>query len=382
MDSLGGKTASNILVAGHICLDITPQFHSGEQDISRLFVPGKLINVGAASIHLGGAVGNTGLAMNFLGADVKLVGKIASDTFGGLVRGILDAHGCGENMIISDSGQTAYTIVIAVPGNDRFFLHNPSENDSFEAQDVSDELMANARHLHFGYPTLMRRMFEDDGAELIKLFRRAKSFGLTTSLDITEVDPNSAAGRANWRKILEKVLPLTDFFLPSIEEICYILDYERYCRWGSRAEGKDPIYSLSRDIKPLAQELLGLGAAVVLLKCGAPGIYYESADGERARALCESAGLNPEQWQGRAGFAESFHQSVVKNATGAGDTAIAAFLTAMTRGYSLERCVTLSAATGACCVSEYDALSGLKSFDTLERLISDGWERNNICILD
>jgi hypothetical protein len=36
----------------------------------------------------------------------------------------------------------------------------------------------------------------------------------------------------------------------------------------------------------------------------------------------------------------------------------------------------LSAATGACCVSSYDALSGLKSFEFLREKIRNGWEKN------
>lgn len=59
--------------------------------------------------------------------------------------------------------------------------------------------------------------------------------------------------------------------------------------------------------------------------------------------------------------------------TGAGDTSIAAFLTAMLGGYTIEECMQLSTATGASCVTEYDALSGLKSFSELQKKIEEGW---------
>ena len=68
---------------------------------------------------------------------------------------------------------------------------------------------------------------------------------------------------------------------------------------------------------------------------------------------------------------------IILSGTGAGDTSIAAFLTAMLKGYPLERALQLSAATGASCVAAYDALSGLKSFEELEAKIDDGWQKNS-----
>ena len=69
-----------IIAAGHICLDITPVFTSEKvENISDILVPGKLIQMGQADVHTGGAVANTGLAMKILGADVTLMGKVGAD---------------------------------------------------------------------------------------------------------------------------------------------------------------------------------------------------------------------------------------------------------------------------------------------------------------
>ena len=65
----------------------------------------------------------------------------------------------------------------------------------------------------------------------------------------------------------------------------------------------------------------------------------------------------------------------VAAATGAGDTSIAAFLSALLKGYPLEECLDLMAAAGACCVESYDALGGLKPLDELREKIRGGWER-------
>lgn len=82
----------------------------------------------------------------------------------------------------------------------------------------------------------MKLMFEDDGAQLVEMFRRAKDTGVTTSLDMALPDPASAAGRASWVTILKSTLPYVDIFLPSIEEILYMLHRETYdelCRAAS-----------------------------------------------------------------------------------------------------------------------------------------------------
>jgi len=55
------------VVAGHICLDITPAFGASETPLSSLIMPGKLTHVGAADVHTGGCVANTGLALRRLG---------------------------------------------------------------------------------------------------------------------------------------------------------------------------------------------------------------------------------------------------------------------------------------------------------------------------
>ena len=51
-----------VIVAGHICLDITPVFPDGKvKSVEQVLSPGKLIQMGNADVHTGGAVANTGL---------------------------------------------------------------------------------------------------------------------------------------------------------------------------------------------------------------------------------------------------------------------------------------------------------------------------------
>ena len=85
-----------VLVAGHICLDITPVFSREAGEVS--LDPGKLFVVGPAAISTGGAVANAGLAMHFFGVDVTLLGKVGNDRFGELVRSAVQSFGVKEKI--------------------------------------------------------------------------------------------------------------------------------------------------------------------------------------------------------------------------------------------------------------------------------------------
>ena len=363
-----------IISAGHICLDITPVFPDAVkgQSIEALLQPGKLLHMEAADVHTGGSVANTGLALKLLGNEVELLGKIGKDAFGEMVKSIANSYGAGGT-IEDGNSSTSYSVVLAIPGYDRIFLHNPGANDSFTNVDIPEEALADAALFHFGYPPLMRQMYLDGGRELVAMFRRMKDRGFATSLDLAAVDPNSEAGQADWRDILKNVLPWVDFFVPSFEELCFMLDrtrYERLNTGGDITEGLD----LQAEALPLAEELISMGCRAVLIKCGTSGMVYKTAGNEALKAIGDRVPLDIDVWADKEGIQPCFKVELVRSGTGAGDTSIAAFLTGVLRGCSPAECAALAAAEGACCVTAYDALSGLKPIEELAAKIKAGWE--------
>ena len=144
---------------------MTPLFPADKTGTpAQLLVPGKLLRMEGADVHTGGSVANTGLAMAFLGADVRLMGKVGDDDFGKMILDILRRHG-GDvaGMKIDPAAVTSYSVVLALPGQDRIFLHAPGANDTFTAADVDLKVVEQADLFHFGYPPLMRRMYENEG---------------------------------------------------------------------------------------------------------------------------------------------------------------------------------------------------------------------------
>ena len=368
------------VIAGHICIDITPSIPKQPSGrIQDILSPGRLINVHEADIHTGGAVANTGLAMKILGANVTLAGKIGDDAFGDMILSITDRYGASGGLIRSKGDSTSYSVVLAIPGIDRIFLHNPGANDTFSADDLPMEAINEAALFHFGYPPLMKRVYENDGEELVKIMSRVRAAGAATSLDLAAVDPDTEAGRADWKLILSKALPYVDIFVPSVEELLYMLDRAKYDRIRREHPDSDmtAVLRLHEDIEPLGQMCLDMGAKIVLIKCGAPGMYYCTSDARTLGDISGRLSLDPVAWADKRGFERSFRPAKILSGTGAGDTSVAAFLTAILYGHAPEECVRLAAATGACCVEAYDALSGLRSFEEIDGMIAAGWEKTD-----
>jgi sugar/nucleoside kinase (ribokinase family) len=407
MDKRNAKP--KVVVAGHICLDITPVFPSdlyasGER-FSEILAPGHLARVRGVDIHAGGVVANTGLAMVMFGADVSLMGKIGMDEFGSMILDLLREHGTRFDtssditggMIVSPDSSTSYSIVIAPPGCDRLFLHDPGANDGFRVSDLDMKAICASRLFHFGYPTLMSSMYANSGKELSNMFRAIDQLGVMTSLDLSSVDERSDSGKADWETILATTLPFVDFFMPSFEELAFMLNRKKLDRLRAKAKGRDitDFISIDDDVAPLARRTIELGAKVTLIKCGARGLFYMTADEDRLESLSKkyerSAGNptgNPTgdlsarkarllDWASRSGFEKSYVPEKVVSGTGAGDTTIAAFLASMLEGYPFEWCLQLAVATGASCVEAWDALGGLKPFAELEAKIEAGWKKND-----
>jgi sugar/nucleoside kinase (ribokinase family) len=185
------KTQIKAMVAGHICLDIAPRLPASlKGGMGNIFVPGKLTNVDEAVLSTGGAVSNTGLAMAKLGTEVLLDGKVGNDAFGSIIKQLVGVER-SKSFKTVEHQSTSYSIVLALPGIDRIFLHHPGTNDTFGADDIDYNAVKNCALFHFGYPPLMKRMYANGGHELIEMFKAVKSLGVTTSLDMSLPDPDS-----------------------------------------------------------------------------------------------------------------------------------------------------------------------------------------------
>jgi sugar/nucleoside kinase (ribokinase family) len=369
------------VVAGHLCLDVIPDLSGTSQDrFGQVFSPGRLSVVGPATFCTGGPVSNTGLALTKLGIQTQLMGKVGDDVLGQAVREIVSSYGphLADGMVVDKRANTSYTIVLSPPGVDRFFLHHPGANDTFSAGDVRYDLLSEARLFHFGYPPIMKLMFENGGAHLVEIFRRARETGVTTSLDMALPDPSSTAGRADWVAILKAALPDVDVFLPSIEEILYMLRRETYDELYRAANGPNFLPLVTPQLlSDMSHNLLEMGAKVVALKLGDRGLYLRTAGLSSMEALGRARPSDPAAWADKELWAPCFRVDVVGTA-GSGDATIAGFLSALLRDMSPEAAVTAAVAVGACNVEAADTLSGVRPWDETMRRVASGWARHKL----
>lgn len=373
-----------VIVAGHACLDVIPALPAGAARLADLIVPGRLVEVGPAAVAAGGAVSNTGLALHRLGVAVRLVARIGDDLWGRALLDIYRRYGThlADGMSVAQGQPTSYSVVLSAPGIDRVFLHSPAANDTFAAADVSDDTLdSGARILHFGYPTAMARMREGDGAETAALFRRARERGMVTSLDVTLPDAASPSGRTDWSAFLRRVLPEADLFLPGFDEALFMVDRKRFDQLEQRRDAGG--LSCAADgalLAKVAGRLLEFGAAVVVLKLGAEGLYLRTtSDAGRLEPVRPGGRSVGREWLGRELFLPAFVVEVA-GTTGAGDCAVAGFLASLLEGRSPEESLAVAAAAGAASVEQADATSGIPAREDLVARVEAGWPRRTPAI--
>ena len=368
--------APEIVVAGHVCIDIIPTFGATYVPLATLLRPGRLTNVGPALLSTGGAVSNAGLALHRLGVPVRLMGKIGADLFGNAILEALRRHdpALADGMIVG-ADPSSYTLVINPPGIDRIFLHCPGANDTYGADDLPLEQVAPARIFHFGYPPLMRRMFLETGAELEAILRGVKARGVVTSLDMAQPDPDAESGQVDWPALMRRVLPYADIFVPSFDETLFMLDRARHA--ALYAPGAVPPDGAL--LRVVADQLLAMGAAVVGLKLGDQGLYLRTTDDAgRLNALAGLLG-DPAAWRGRELLSPCFRVAAA-GTTGAGDCTIAGLLAALVAGADAEQALIAALGVGACSVESPDATSGVPAWARVQARIAAGWTHHPLAL--
>ncbi|HVF74477.1 MAG TPA: PfkB family carbohydrate kinase [Acidimicrobiales bacterium] len=317
------------LVAGHVCIDLMPR-HERPAEL----LPGRLFDVGPLTLRPGGCVANTGLDLAALGGDVRLAADVGDDELGRLLRSLLRTQGVDATGIRPLPGcNTSYSIVVQPPGADRTFWHHVGANAHFDGRHLD---LTGIDVLHLGYPTLLPCLYEQGGRQLAALLDRARARGITTSVDLATVDPSSQAARHDWEALLRAALPLVDVFAPSVDDLASAL-------------------GAARSAAQWADDLVAAGAAVVMVKAGAAGLYLRTAGRERMERAGPLLARAAEQWCDRALHAPARAVEVVST-NGAGDAAAAGLLYGITAGMSPSDALDVAADAAAARVGGLDRL--------------------------
>jgi sugar/nucleoside kinase (ribokinase family) len=364
-----------VIIAGSLVLDIIPEIKSTAKS-EMVFAEGKTTEVSGITIYLGGEVGNTGIAMYKLGAPVKLVSKIGEDQIGKLVYDMLNRYPVEFHLINMPQCQSSATIGINIPGEDKISLHARGASQTFTSDDITDELLEDTVLFHFGYPPSMQYLYADEGKELLKLLKKIKSKGITTSLDMSLPDLNSPPGQVDWKKILENAFPYIDIFMPSLEETLFLMERKKYTDLVEQTGRRNMIDYLDMNlVKELGDTILSGGVKILVIKAGKKGLYLHTTDKRNFQSFGLAYPKNIASWCNRELWETPYEVENISSTTGAGDTAIAGFLSSFLRGDKPEKAMKIASLTAAQCIQSFDTTSNIYSLEKMDKLLLQGKEK-------
>ena len=365
-----------ILVAGGTCIDIIPDLSSVPEDkFLDLLQPGKLIDAKSFSVSTGGAVANTGLTLARLGVPVRMIAKVGDDPFGKIIRDLLarEVPYANDDLVIDSNSSTSCSVILNPPGFDRTFIHSNGANERFYASDIPLKTLQWADLLQFGYPSMIESVYRAEGAELVLILRKARRAGLSTSVDFTLPDPTTPAGEVDWPVVLANALPLVDVFVPSVEELTFMLDRETYDQMNT-----DPTASFIELVTPelcdeLSEQILSHGVKIALIKLGERGLYLRTAAPDAWKKVGRGLDGLSAEWHSRELWAPAFSVEV-HTTNGAGDAAVAGFLSSLIQGVDPITALQMSAAVGAFRVEGRGQAGDLPEWEKVHERVKAGWQ--------
>jgi sugar/nucleoside kinase (ribokinase family) len=181
--------------------------------------PGREILAEDFALQLGSSSAIVAAGLARLGNTVSFRGKVGADSFGRFSVAELEKTGVDCRAVIVDPALKTGVTVSLSGLTDRALVTFPGAIASLAADEVTDELLREHRHLHVASYYLQHSLQPGLGT----LFARAHALGLTTSLD-PGCDPSGS-----WSRRLLEVLRDVDVFLVNeveLEELAGNADVE------------------------------------------------------------------------------------------------------------------------------------------------------------
>ena len=270
----------------------------------------------------GGDAMNTSVRLRNLGMSVAFAGAIGKDAAGDFLY--QNMYGMNtDGLLRTDESQTAVCMALVQGNGQRRFIYNPGSNGLLSASQITDHLLAGASILHVGGVMQMSRLEPD----LHTLFQAAHRHGVLTSMDVTyDLD-------GLWLKKIEKALPYTDYFLPSIEEVSEMTGYQ--------------------EPEQIRRFFEGCGMKGMVIKLGKRGCYV--TDFREERYLSE-------------------YPAKVVDTTGAGDSFVGGFLAAISQGENCFTAASVGTVVASVCVAHVGATGGCITYSEAKKLAASYFE--------
>jgi len=196
-------TRSDILVMGELNVDLILGEISSFPKIGTEILANKMV------LALGSSSAIFASNAAAMSAQVSFLGKLGTDYFGEFILDALKKNKVDTSSILRSPEHATGATVALVYGEDRAMVTHPGAMNFLSGADLSTALLPKFRHFHLSSVFLQPLVKRD----LEEILQRAKSCGLSTSLD-TQWDPLE-----KWDLDLAKILPHIDVFMPNAAEL-------------------------------------------------------------------------------------------------------------------------------------------------------------------
>lgn len=279
-------------------------------------VIGKEVLAHKMTLALGSSSAIFASNLSTLGTRTAFSGKLGTDDFGDHVLSSLQAKGVDTSSIIRTPDVSTGATIVLNFGEDRAMVTHQGAMADFNIDDIPDEVLSQSKHLHVSSIFLQPALKN----EIVKLYKKAKALGLTTSLD-PQWDPAE-----KWDIDFKSLLSYVDVFMPNAKEL--------ECITG---------------IKPIQEAAKSLTTAnIVVVKNGSEGACL---------------------WDGEKFLDQpSFLNSDVVDSIGAGDSFDAGFIHKFIQQNPLNECLEFAALTGAVNTTRAGGTAAFADIDTVRKI--------------
>jgi sugar/nucleoside kinase (ribokinase family) len=282
--------------------------------------PGPLERAQAFVKRTAGAETNVAIGLARLGLQVAWCSRLGTDSIGRYLLRSMEAEGIDCSHVACDGSQrTGFMIKGRVEGGgdpEVEYHRKGSAASLFQPDEIDTPWLVGARHLHATgiFAALSGNCF----ATSIASMNAMRKDGKTISFD-PNLRPSLWASKEAMRVTINSLAFLADWVLPGFEE-------------GKLLSGKDTP-------EEIAKFYLDSGVSLVVIKLGAEGAYYSTAQ--------------------EAAYVPGFPVDQVVDTVGAGDGFAAGVISGMLEGFSVQNAVRRGAWIGARAVQVLGDTEGL-----------------------
>jgi sugar/nucleoside kinase (ribokinase family) len=275
---------------------------------------GGTVFIDELTLAVSGAGGTAAIAAAKMGLKTLAVAGVGEDVMGDWVLQRLAHFGVDTWGVQRKPGwKTSSSIVTTRADGSRPALHMIGATKDFYVEDQMIPKVIDATVFHVGGVGLMGAMDQSQSAVVMKA---AKAGGAVTTVDVFAGSPKDMPA-------IERVLPYTDYFMPSIEEAMALTE--------------------KTDLADTAKVFLNMGVKACVFTLGGDGAYYHDREG--------------------ATFKIPAYDITVKCTCGCGDAFNAGFAVGLVKGFDPETTVRFAQATSALNATGLGSQAGVESFE-------------------